>query len=172
MAFQDKNEFKADDREEPTTARPLFQDSLDDDIDELDTEQSEAEFADDEMEEFTAADWKQEFPDATDEEYEEKLPDHTSARWMAPVISCVFGTLLGAAIAGVLVNDQPKPLQARAFFIFFLVLAPLFSSLGLWLFVLRPESVARKMKDEQEDLVDAEPVQHENPVDSKPIHPE
>ena len=129
------------------------------------------------MKPFTVADWKQEIPDYTVEEFEEKLPDHTRSSWMAPVVSCLFGTLLGAAIAGVLVNDQPKPQHTRAFFFFFLVLAPLFSCVWHWLFVLRAESVAKKMKDEQEDPAGSEPIlpneelQKANPAGSEPIHP-
>ncbi len=86
--------------------------------DEEETELSEEELAA-EMEPFIVADWKQEFPDYTAEELEEKLPDRTRSSWMAPVVSCLFGTLLGAAIAGVLVNDQPRaatgPLHSSSF---------------------------------------------------------
>jgi hypothetical protein len=115
-----------------------------------------------EMKPFTVADWKQEIPDYTVEEFEEKLPVHTRSSWMAPVVSCLFGTLLGAAIAGVLVNDQPKPQQPRAFFGFFLVLALLFSCIWYWLFYLRIEQVAQKMKKQEQDA---------NPAGSEPIHP-
>jgi len=171
MAFTDKNQFGTGSRED-WTAAPLPSDSLDGEMEEVETDSSEDEVADDyQIEKVTTADWKEEFPDYSEEELEEKLPERTRASWMAPVVSCLFGTLLGAAIAGVLVNDQPKPQQVRAFFIFFLILAPLLSCVGHWLFVLRPESVAKKMKDERESLVDSEPIRHESPVDSEPIHP-
>lgn len=98
--------------------------------------------------------------DYTAQEFEEKITKRTRSSWMAPVESCLFGIFLAAAIAGVLVNDQPEPRQFRAFFIFLVVLAPLFSCVWYWFFTLRPESLAKKMKDEQE-----------NPLSSEPIHP-
>jgi preprotein translocase subunit YajC len=69
------------------------------------------------------------------------------------------------------VNDLPRQQQVRAFFIFFLVLSLLFFCLWHWFFFVRPERVAKKMKQEQENLVDSGPVQQENPVGSEPIHP-
>src|SRR6478735_7292203 len=129
MAFREKNEFEAGDREDEfrTAAFPLESadsESLDEESpDDEEEELSEEELAE-EMKPFTVAEWKQEFPDYTAEELEEKIPKSPRANRMALVASCLMGTLLGAAIAGVLVNDQPKPQQTRAFFIFFLVLAP------------------------------------------------
>jgi len=161
MAFTDKNQFGTGSREDRSAA-PLPSDSLDGEMGELETDSSEDEVADYQIEKVTAADWKEEFPDYSEEEFEEELPDRTRSRWMAPVVSCLFGILLGAAIAGVLVNDQPKPQQARAFFSFFLVLALLFSCLWYWLFYLRIEQVAQKMKKEEKDA---------NPAGSAPIHP-
>ena len=153
MAFRDKNEFDAGDREdefrtgdlplESADSETFDKESPDDEEEDLSDEELAAE-----MEPFTVADWKQEIPDYTAEELEEKIPASARASWMALVLSCLFGTLLGAAIAGVLVNDHPKPQQVRAFFIFFLVLAPLFSCIWHWLFYLRGERVAQKMKDE------------------------
>jgi len=163
MAFTDKNQFGTGSREDRTAA-PLPSDSLDGEMEEVETDSSEDEVADDyQIEKVTAADWKQEIPDYTAEEFEEKIPNRTRSSWMAPVVSCLFGTLLGAAIAGVLVNNQPKPQHARAFFIFFLVLAPLFSCIWHWLFYLRIEQVVQKMKKQEQDA---------NPAGSEPIHPE
>jgi hypothetical protein len=118
-------------------------------------------------------------PNYTAEELEEKLPKRTRESWMAPVISCMGGTGLGAAIAGLLVDDQPKPQQARAFFIFFLVLALLFSCSWHWLFYLRGKQVAQKMKEQEQtaNLAGSEPIlpneelQQANPIGSEPIHP-
>jgi hypothetical protein len=182
MAFTDKNQFGTGDWEDEsrTGSFPLESDdseSLDEESpDDEEEELSEEELAE-EMKPFTVADWKQEIPDYTVEEFEEKLPDRTRSRWMAPVVSCLFGTLLGAAIAGVLVNDQPKPQQARAFFSFFLVFALLFSCIWYWLSYLRIEQVARKMKkleanpEGSEQSIPNEGFQQENPAGSEPIHP-
>ena len=63
--------------------------------DEEETELSEEELAA-EMEPFIVADWKQEFPDYTAEELEEKIPNSARASWMALVVSCLIGTSLGA----------------------------------------------------------------------------
>ncbi|HEX7289391.1 MAG TPA: hypothetical protein VF532_24625 [Candidatus Angelobacter sp.] len=126
----------------------------------METELSEKEEAA-EMQPFTAADWKQEFPDYSAEELEEKLPERTRASWMAPVASCLFGTLLAAAIAGVKVNDLPRLQQVRGLFIFLLVLAPLFSSIWYWLFFARPKCVAEKTKEWEQA----------NSAGSEPIHP-
>jgi hypothetical protein len=162
MAFTDKNQFGTGSREDRTAA-PLPSDPLEGEMEEVEADSSEDDVADDyQIEKVTAADWKEEFPDYTAEEFEEKLPERTRSSWMAPVVSCLFGTLLGAAIASVLVNEQPKPQQARAFFIFFLVLAPLFSCIWHWLFYLRIEQVAQKMKKQEQDA---------NPAGSEPIHP-
>lgn len=161
MPFQDKDEFEASDPEDESLTEAFPEESPDDE-----EELSEEELAS-EMEPFTVADWKQEIPDYTAEEFEEKIPDRTRSSWMAPVVSCLFGALLGAAIAGVLINDQPKPQQARAFFIFFLVLAPLFSCIGHWLFIVRSQSVAKKMKGQQANPKDPQT----NLAGSEPIHP-
>src|SRR4051794_7941669 len=117
MASTDKNQFGTGDPEDEFQARPFSpesdmespdEESPDDDDDEF------AELSEEEMRPFTLAEWQQSMPDYTAEELEEKIPDRTRSNWMAPVVSCLFGTLLGAAIAGVLVNDQPKPQQTRA----------------------------------------------------------
>jgi len=146
MAFTEKNQFGTGSQEDEfplESADTEFPDEESSDGEE--EELSEEELAE-EMKPFTVADWKQEIPDYTAEEFEEKIPKRTRARWMAPVVSCLFGTLLGAAIAGILVNDQPKPQQARAFFIFFLVLALLFSCIWHWLFYLRPKQLTSRMR--------------------------
>src|SRR5438445_905882 len=136
----DKNDFQPGDPKDES----LFpQDSPDE---EIGTELSEEELVA-EMEPFTLADWKQGIPDYTAEEFQEKLLKPTRSIWMPLVTSCLFGASLGAAIAGVLVNNQPKPQHVRAFFIFFLVLAPLLSCVWYWFFVLRPESIAKKITD-------------------------
>jgi hypothetical protein len=152
--LDDKKDFQAGDSEDQfrTGSFPLHSPD-----EEMETELSEEELAA-EMEPFTRADWNQEFPNYTAQEYEAKLPDRTSASWMAPVVSCLFGTLLGAAMAGGLVGDLPRPRQITMFFVFFLVLALLLSCAGYLFFFLRAESVTKKMKDEQESLVDSEPI--------------
>jgi hypothetical protein len=179
MAFTDKNQFGTGSRKDRTAA-PLPSDSLEDEMEELETDPSGDEVADDyEIEKATAADWKDEFPDYTEEEFEEKIPNRSRSRWMAPVVSCLMGTLLGAAIAGVLVNNQPRSQEARAFFIFFLVLAPLFSGIWHWLFFLRGEQVAQKMEEQEQaaNPAGSEPIssnkelQQAGPVGSEPIHP-
>ncbi|HET8892020.1 MAG TPA: hypothetical protein VFQ41_24190 [Candidatus Angelobacter sp.] len=167
MAFRDKNEFEAGDREDEfrTEAFPLESADMEspDDDEEEEAELSEEELAE-EMKPFTVAEWKQEFPDYTAEELVEKIPKSPRASRMALVASCLMGTLLGAAIAGVLVNNQPGSQEARAFFIFFLVLAPLFSFIWHWLFYLRGERVGQKMKEQEQE-------QEANPATSEPIHP-
>jgi hypothetical protein len=175
--LDDKKDFQAGGLEDQfrTGAFPLESadmDSPDEEAvdEEMETELSEEELAA-EMEPFTLADWKQEIPGYTAEEYEEKLPDRTRASWMAPVLSCLFGTLLGAVIASGLVGDLPQIRQVRMFFVFLLVLAPLLSCVWHWFFILRPKIVAKKMEDEQENLVGSQPIQQANPVGSEPIHP-
>ena len=165
MPFQDKNEFEASDQEDESLAGAFPEESPDDE-EELSEEELAAE-----MEPFTVADWKKEIPDYTAEEFEERLPERTRAHWMTPFLSCLFGTLLGAAIAGLNVNNLPRSQQVRTFFAFFPVLALLFSCAGYLFFVLRPKSVAKKMEDEQENLVDSESIQRENPAGPEPIHP-
>lgn len=177
MAFKDSNEFEAD-REDESRARAFPSESADmespdeESDDEEETDLSEEELAE-EMKPFTVADWKQQFPDYTAEELEEKIPKSSRASRMALVASGLMGTLLGAAVAGVLVNNQPRPQQTRAFFIFFLVLAPLFSGIWHWLFHLRGEQLAQKMKEQEQEANPAGsgPIQHENPVGAEPIHP-
>jgi hypothetical protein len=185
MAFTDKNQFGTGSQEDEfrTGSFPLesadmeFPDEESPD-DEEETELSEDELAE-EMKPFTLADWQQSIPDYTSEELEGKIPESPRPSRMALVISCLMGTLLGAAIAGLLVDDQPKPQQARAFFIFFLVLALLFSCSWHWLFYLRGKQVAQKMKEQEQtaNLAGSEPIlpneelQQANPIGSEPIHP-
>jgi hypothetical protein len=179
MAFKDKSEFEADREDESQTgAFPLESADMESSDEEPpdDDELSEDELAD-EMKPTTLVQWKDEFPDYTAEEFEEKIPESPRARRIALVASCLMGTLLGAATAGVLVNDQPEAQQTRAFFIFFLVLAPLFSCLWHWLFYLRGEQLAQKMKKQEANPVGSEPIlpneglQQEDPIGSEPIHP-
>jgi hypothetical protein len=180
MAFKDKNEVEAD-REDEFWTRAFPSESADmESPDEQSPDDESAELSEEEMKPFTVADWKQQFPDYTAEELEEKIPESSRARRMALVASCLMGTLLGAAIAGVLVNNRPRSQEVRAFFIFFLVLAPLFSCVWHWLFYLRGERVAQKMKAQKQEAnpADSEPIpsnneelQQANPVGSEPIHP-
>jgi hypothetical protein len=180
MGFTDKNQFGTGDPEDEFQARPFSPESDMESPDEESPDDDEfAELSEEEMRAFTLAEWQQSMPNYTAEELEEKLPKRTRESWMAPVISCMGGTGLGAAIAGVLVNDQPKPQQARAFFIFFLVLALLFSCSWHWLFYLRGKQVAQKMKEQEQtaNLAGSEPIlpneelQQANPIGSEPIHP-
>lgn len=176
MAFTDKDQFGTGSQEDEfplESADTEFPDEESSDGEE--EELSEEELAE-EMKPFTVADWKQEIPDYTAEEFEEKIPNRTRSRWMAPVMSCLWGTLLGAAIAGLLVNDQPKPQQVRAFFIFFLVLALLFSCIWHWLFYLRPKDLTRKMKEQEANPASSEPILsneelRQKDLASEPIHP-
>lgn len=164
MAFKDKNEFEAGDQEDEfrTGTFPLESADMESSDEESPDNEEETELSDEELaevEEFNRAQGVPEFPD---DEEPEKAPNLSRSLWMARIISCVTGTLLGVAIAGVLVNNLPKSQETRAFFIFFLVLAPLFSYIWYWLFHLRGEQVAQKMK---------EPEQKGTPAGSEPIHP-
>src|SRR5689334_8362805 len=117
MAFKDKNEVEAD-REDEFWTRAFPSESADmESPDEQSPDDESAELSEEEMKPFTVADWKQQFPDYTAEELEEKIPESSRARRMALVASCLMGTLLGAAIAGVLVNNRPRSQEVRAFFI-------------------------------------------------------
>jgi hypothetical protein len=165
MAFKDKNEFEAGDREDEFQAGAFPLESADmespdeESPDDEEEELSEEELAE-EMKPFTLAEWQQSIPDYTAHEFEEKLPNRTRSSWMAPVMSCLWGTLLGAVIAGLLMNNQLRPQQVRAFFIFFLFFAPLFSFVGHWFFVLHPQRLAKKLNEEST-----------RPIGSEPIHP-
>jgi len=173
MAFKDENEFEVGDPEDEFRTRPFSRES--------DMESPGEESSDDEEElsEEELVQWKDEFPEYTAEELEEKIPKSPRASRMALVGSGVFGTLLGTVVAGVLVDDQPGPQQARAFFFFLLVLAPLFSCLWHWLFYLRGQRVAQKMKEEEQEAKPAgsepilpnEELQQANTAGSEPIHP-
>jgi len=165
MAFKDKNEFEAD-REDEFRTRDFPSESAgiecpdeESPDDEEETELSEDELAE-EMRPFTVAEWQQSILDYTAEEFEEKLSERTRSSWMAPVMSCLWGTLLGAVIAGLLMDNQPQPQQVRAFFIFFLFFAPLFSFVGHWFFVLHPQRLAKKLNEEST-----------RPIGSEPLHP-
>ena len=178
MAFTDKNQFGTGDPEDEFQAKPFSPESDMESPDEESPDDDEfAELSEEEMRAFTLAEWQQSMPDYTAEELEEKLPKRTRESWMAPVISCMGGTGLGAAIAGVLVNDQPKPQQARAFFIFFLVLALLFSCIWHWLFYLRPKQLTARMREQEANPVESELIlpneelQEPNTAGSEPIHP-
>jgi hypothetical protein len=182
MAFTDKNQFGTGDPEDEFQARPFSPESdPESDMESPDEESPDddefAELSEEEMRAFTLAEWQQSMPNYTAEELEEKLPKRTRESWMAPVISCMGGTGLGAAIAGVLVNDQPKPQQARAFFIFFLVLALLFSCIWHWLFYLRPKQLTARMREQEANSVESELIlpneelQEPNTAGSEPIHP-
>ena len=184
MAFEDKKEFEAGDPEDefrfgthPRESADMESPDEESPDDEEEEELSEEELSD-EMRPFTLAEWKRSIPDYTADELEENLPERTRARWMEPVISGLWGILLGAVIAGLLVDNLPRPQQLRAFFIFFLVLATLVSCVGHWFFVVRPKSIAQKISDEQEaNPVSSEPtfpneeLQRAKSVGSEPIHP-
>ena len=183
MAFKNKNEFKAGDREDEFRPRAFPLESADMESpdeespdDEEETELSEEELAT-EVEEFNRAQGVPEFPD---DEEPEKAPSLSRSRWMARIISCVIGTFLGAAVAGPLVDSVPASRQARMFLIYFLVLAPLLSFVWHWFFFLHPQRVANKLKDWQANPVDQQmnPADRQTPADqqthpfgSEPIHP-
>lgn len=178
MAFTDKNQFGTGDPEDEFQAKPFSPESDMESPDEESPDDDEfAELSEEEMRPFTLAEWQQSMPDYTAEELEEKILESPRANRMALVASCLMGALLGAAIAGVLVNNQPEAQHTRAFFIFFLVLAPLFSCLWHWLFYLRGQQVAQKMKkleanpEGSERIIPNEGFQQENPAGSEPIHP-
>jgi len=99
MAFKDENEFEVGDPEDEFRTRPFSRES--------DMESPGEESSDDEEElsEEELAQWKDEFPEYTAEELEEKIPKSPRASRMALVGSGVFGTLLGTVVAGVLVDD-------------------------------------------------------------------
>ena len=183
MAFEDKKEFEAGDLEDKFRNGPFPQESPDmEPLDEESPDDEEKELSEEELAEemrpFTLAEWQQSIPDYNADEFEEKLPERTRARWMEPVVSGLWGILLGAAIAGLLVDNQPRPQQVRTFFIFFLVLATLLSCVWHWFFVLRPKSIAKKINDEKEaNAVGSEPIfpneelQRAKPVGAESIHP-
>ncbi|HET9283478.1 MAG TPA: hypothetical protein VFR24_16100 [Candidatus Angelobacter sp.] len=158
MAFKDKNEFEIGDPGDEFPTKPFSPESDMEPPDEESPDDEFAELSEEEMKPFTLSEWQQVLPGYTAQEFEEKIIKRTRSIWMAPVASCLFGIFLGAAIAGVLVDNQPKLHQVRTFFIFFVVLAPLFSGVWYWFFTLRPESLARKMKDEQENSLSSEPI--------------
>lgn len=184
MAFEDKKEFEAGDPGDKFQFGTLPPESADMEStdeespdDEEEEELSEEELAE-EMRPFTLAEWNQSIPGYTAEELDEKLPKRTRASWMEPVVSGLWGILLGAAIAGLLVDNQPRPQQLRAFFIFFLVLSTLLSCVLHWFFVVRPKSIAKKINDEQEAnsagselIFPNEELQRAKQVGSEPIHP-
>jgi hypothetical protein len=161
MPFQDKNEFEASDPEDESLTGAFPEESPDDE-EELSEEELAAE-----MEPLTVADWKQEIPDYTAEEFEEKIPDRTRSSWMAPVVSCLFGTLLGAVIAGALVDDLPRPRQLSMFFVYLVIFALPLSLAWHWLFIVRSQRVAKKMKGQQANPMDPQT----NLAGSEPIHP-
>lgn len=175
MAFTDNNQFGTGNREDELRPQAFPPESADSES----PDDEFAELSEEEIRPFTVAEWKQQFPDYGAEELEEKIPKSSRASRMALVASGLMGTLLGAAIAGVLVNDQPKPQQARAFFIFFLVLVPLFSCIWHWLFYLRGEQLAQKMKKQEQEanpagsepILSNEELQQKDPVGPEPIHP-
>ncbi len=177
MAFKDKNEFEAGDREDGfrTGAFPLESADMESPVEEPPDDEEEPEISEEELaaevEEFNRAEGVPEFPD---DEEGEKIPDLNRPRWMARIMSCVTGTFLGAAIAGLLASNQPGSQQARAFFIFFLFFAPLFSFVGHWFFVLHPQRLAKKIKDWPAEPVDQQIIpahQQARPFGSEPIHP-
>lgn len=178
--FDDKQGFKVNDREdEPAPIRSPWEPSgddteeiEDDDPEALETDESEEELSPDEladeMKEFTVAEWKEAFPDCDVEDLEEKIPDTPSRRWMPWIASCLMGSALGGAFAGLLVSRWPQSEQASRFFFLFPVLALLLSCAWYWLFYLNPERIAKKMKNQETNLADSEPIQ---PTGSEPIHP-
>ena len=103
-------------------------------------------------------DGKKDFQAGAPEDQFGTRPRRARSSWMRPVASCLFGTLLGAGFAGLIVSDLPESRQVRMFFIYLLVLAPLISFGWYWLIFLFPGRLAKKMKDRQA-----------NPV--APIHP-
>ena len=161
MAFKDKNEFEAGDRKDEFRTGAFLPESADmespdeESLDEeMEGELSEEELAA-EVEEFNRAEGVPEFPD---DEEGKKIPDLSRPRWLARIMNCVMGTSFGAAIAGLLVDSVPAPQQARMFLLYFLVLAPLFSFVGHWFFVLHPQRMAKKLKEESTHSIGSEPI--------------
>jgi hypothetical protein len=133
--------------DDPASDRQDFEDEIED-------EDSEAEFADDEQ------------PLGPVEGYEayqfdDDLPEGKPVHWLPLIGNCLFGSAVGAAIAGVLANQWPPARQAKAFFLLFLVCAIVCSFLWHWGVYLRGSRIEKKLKDEEE-----------NPAGSPPIHPE
>ena len=62
-----------------------------------------------------------------------------------------MGTLWAAAAAGLVVKLWPGSSPLPLFLLFFIILAPIFSFLTHWLFVLHPRAIERKLKKEAED---------------------
>jgi hypothetical protein len=149
MAFTDKNQFGTVDPEDGSPTGPFPPESVTESSDEESPDDEFAELSEEEMKPFTVADWKRQFPDLSVEEFEEKIPDRSRSRWMAWVVSCLWGTLLGAAFAGLLINQVPAPRQQRMFLAFFALLAPCISLAGHWFFVTRPNRIAEKLEKEE-----------------------
>jgi len=151
--FDDQKKFEADGSEEESRPGPFSRKFPDEEMEE---ELSEEELAA-EVEKFNRAEGVPEFPD---DEEGKKIPVISRSRWMARISSCLMGTLLGAAIAGPLVDSVPASRQARMFLIYFLVLAPLLSFVWHWFFFLHPQRLDQKLKEEST-----------HPIGSEPIHP-
>ena len=149
--LDDQKKFQAGGSEDESRPGPSSRESPDE---EMEGEPSEEELAA-EVEEFNRA---EAVPEFADDEEGEKIPDLSRPRWMARIVSCLIGTSLGAAIAGLLVNSVPASRQPRMFLIYFLVLAPLFSFSWHWFFVLRPQRLAKKMDEESTNHIGSEPI--------------
>src|SRR5215471_19212954 len=112
--FGDKQEFTDGDPEDTLRREPLSEESAGENVGDLETDDEFAELSPEEMQEFTAAEWRGEFPDYDATELEEKIAERPR-RWIAPVASGVMGTSLGAAFAGLLVDRVPRQQQVRTF---------------------------------------------------------
>src|SRR5215471_1487134 len=115
--LDNKNEFQTRDVEKEPGAREFSRESPDE---ELEEELSEEELAA-EVEESNRAEGVPEFPD---DEEAEKIPDLKRPRWLARVVSCIYGIVFATAIAGLLIDRWPKAVQLSRFLIFVGVLAP------------------------------------------------
>ena len=64
------------------------------------------------------------------------------------VASCLFGTVIAAGAAGLIVSLWPNLARMTVFLGLLVVFAPMFSFVGHWLFILHSDQIAKKLEDE------------------------
>jgi hypothetical protein len=113
------------------------------------------------------------FEDVEQDEENESISEATEERrrrlWW--VVSCLCGTLLAAAAAGLMVDLWPRSSQPMAFVWSFTLLAPVLSVAGHWIFAVHPDQISEKLKAEYpslegEDLEDED--EDADPEDESP----
>ena len=100
-----------------------------------------------------------------EDEEDESVSEATERRWrrrLLWMVSILWGTLIAAAAAGLMVVLWPRPTQPTAFLLSFVVLAAALSVAGHGIFVVHPHQISEKLKaeypipeDQDDDLDDA-----------------